>query len=109
MDVSRETSREVKINYLIGFPSEIQAQQLLEPYGYAHIVQPRPPGQNWDDYAWNGNNGMVGGPPLSRHGEARAGTGPDGPPTAVRAPVPTDSWFWVSLLTPATDADLWAR
>jgi hypothetical protein len=71
MDVSRETSWEVKINYLIGFPSEIQAQQLLEPYGYAHIVTPRPAGQNWDDYAWNGSNGMVGGTKIVHHWEDR--------------------------------------
>src|SRR3954471_6958865 len=96
------------MNYLIAYPAEIQAQQLLEPYGYAHIL-PRPQGQTWDDYAWNGSNGMIGGAMIIHHYEDRPATGIDGKPITVRAPVPADQWFWVSLLNPGTDADLWAR
>lgn len=100
---------ETALNYLVAFPSEIQAQQLLEPFGYAHVVTPRPPGQSWDDYAWNGSNGMIGGCKIVHHWEDKAATGIDGQPTIIRAPVLTDSWFWVSLLNQAADNALWAR
>ena len=91
--------------YMIAFPAEIQAQQLLEPYGYAHIVVPRPEGQTWDDYAWNQGNAMMSGCKII----TGYTNGTDGLGNPARIPVYDTQWFWVSLLSRAADGDLWAR
>jgi hypothetical protein len=93
------------MNYLIAFPAEIQAMQLLEPYGYAHML-PRPEGQTWDDYAWNQGNAMLGGTKIILSYQ-------DGPADLfgrpTRVPVYESTYFWVSLVSRETDGDLWAR
>ena len=90
--------------YLIGFPAEIQAQQLLEPYGYAHIVVPRPAGQTWDDYAWNQCNGMIGGTKIILCYQTA--------PTLrqpTRIPVYETTWFWCCLIKAGRDDALFNR
>lgn len=82
--------------YVIGFPAEIQAQQLLEPYGYAHIL-PRPPGQSWDDYAWNDRNGMKGGTKIILSYAA------DG------TPVYETTYFWSCVISAKPDEPLFQR
>lgn len=92
-------------SYLIGFPAEIQAQQLLEPYGYAHIVVPRPPGQSWDDYAWNEGNGMKGGTKIIL--SYTDGTDSYGNP--IRVPIVETTWFWCNVISPEPDEALFNR
>ena len=91
--------------YLIAFPAEIQAMQLLEPYGYAHIVWPRPEGQSWDDYAWNGASGMQGGTKIIL--SYQDGTNSFGQPT--RVPVYETTWFWCCLIKAGRDDPLFDR
>ena len=93
-------------SYLIAFPAEIQAMQLLEPYGYAHIVVPRPAGQSWDDYAWNEDSGMKGGTKIILSYK-------DGPPdflgNPTRVPVVETTWFWCNVISPQPDEALFQR
>ena len=91
--------------YIIGFPAEIQAQQLLEPYGYAHIVVPRPAGQSWDDYAWNQSSGMKGGTKIIL--DYTDGTDFMGNP--IRVPVYETTWFWCCLIRPGGDEAMFQR
>ena len=90
--------------YVIGFPAEIQAMQLLEPYGYARIL-PRPPGQSWDDYGWNQVNAMVGGSNVIL--SYTNGIDPKGNP--ARVPVFETTYFWCCLINPQTHEDLFQR
>ena len=94
--------------YLIAFPAEIQAMQLLEPYGYAHIL-PRPPGQSWDDYAWNGSNGMIGGSKIILDYRDGTITGPGGDQIPARIPVVETTYFWCCLIKAGRDDPLFDR
>ena len=92
-------------SYLIAFPAEIQAMQLLEPYGYAHIVVPRPEGQTWDDYAWNEDSGMKGGTKIIL--SYKDSTDGFGNPT--RIPVYETTWFWCNVISVEPDEALFQR
>jgi hypothetical protein len=96
------------VNYIIAFPAEIQAMQMLEPYGYARIL-PRPEGQSWDDYAWNPSNGMIGGTKIVLDYTDGVRIGPGGQEVQIKVPVYESTYFWCSLIARQEDGDLWAR